>query len=229
MTNIRTFDGILELHLESVATVLDIIHTSIADHDSCMIGLSGGKTPEPIYHALARNEDVPWEKVTLFLLDERYVPADSADSNQRMIRACFKGTAAHIVAPDTTASPDVCAREYGMLIKKLWSDRLPDLAIIGMGPDGHIASLFPPVPESLRDDTQMAVHTKAPAQFAVEDRITLTLNPIRAAQNQLVILTGKAKEDTWNEMLNDPENEEKWPLAGIIRDPACRVFACWNE
>ena len=118
-----------------------------AQHDgrAVTIGLSGGSTPQPLYALLATERGIDWKRVTFFLVDERYVPAGHRDSNQRMIRDTLlthdAGTA-KLIVPDTSLSLPDCVKDYEDRIRECASI---DLVILGMGPDGHIASLFPPV------------------------------------------------------------------------------------
>jgi 6-phosphogluconolactonase/glucosamine-6-phosphate isomerase/deaminase len=97
----------------------------------------------------------------------------------------------------------------------LWNNHLPDVMIVGMGPDGHIASLFPPLAENLMDDTRLVAHTTTDT-FAVHDRITLTLNPITAAEHHVFLLKGEDKKQLWEEMMDSAENEQRWPAKRIV-------------
>ena len=132
-------------------------------------------------------------------------------------------SAAESVFPDTSLSIDACVNDYVVRVKQLWGDRLPDLVILGMGDDGHIASLFPPLSGLALGDERFALHTTTPStgsgqapRFAVNDRITLALNPIAAAQAHLFLLSGADKLRVWEEMLQSSEDERRWPAKRVL-------------
>lgn len=210
------------------------INAAIADHGSCAIGLSGGSTPKPIYMALGKRTDVDWEKVSIFLLDERYVSNDSNDSNQKMIIETLLANAPippdQVFFPDTTLPIDECVTDYTADVKTLWEDRLPDITVLGMGDDGHIASLFPPLDLEETSDTHFALHTQTPLKddgtprFPILDRIGLTLNPIASAQSHIVLLQGEAKKVTWDAMLESSDDEKRWPLKRILEQEEVMVL-----
>jgi len=203
---------------KSAETIAAIVTRCIAERSQCILGLSGGTTPEPIYTLLGKMP-IDWNKISIFLVDERYVPADHAESNQGMVRESLLKHAtipeAQICFPDTSLPIDECMAQYTADLKTQWDTHLPDLMILGMGPDGHIASLFPPLAEELMNDTRLIAHTTT-NQFAVHDRIGLTLNPIAAAGSHVFLIKGEEKRRVWEEMLASTEDEKQWPAKRIL-------------
>ena len=168
------------------ATIVD----HLSAHGTITVGLSGGSTPVPVYAALSRSTDIDWSRVTFFLIDERYVPADALESNQRMIReTLLQGTAtkATLISPDTSLPIDQCIAQYDQAISQL----TPDLVILGMGEDGHIASLFPPLPEDAFGPANV-IHTTTDT-FAVHDRISVTLPVLKKASQRFFLIAGEKK------------------------------------
>ncbi len=202
------------------------INSCIIDRGECILGLSGGGTPKPVYELLGK-EQIDWKKVKIFLTDERYISPGHLESNERMIRqtllAHAKIPGENICFPDTTLPIDECMANYTHGLKEQWSEHLADLIILGMGIDGHITSLFPPVAPSLMDDTQLVAHTITD-QFAVHDRITLTLNPIAAANAHVFLLKGEDKKQLWEEMLASDEDEHRWPAKRILEQEDVTVI-----
>lgn len=212
---LQTIDAGPAFAQKAADVIVGIMRTAIRQHGSCTVGLSGGSTPKPIYEALSK-EAIDWSRVTFFLVDDRCVSPDHPDSNQQLARtSIINATGAATVFPDTSLPPEESARDYGLRLKQLWQNRLPDIMMLGMGPDGHIASLFPPLAPHLMDDTRLVAHTTTDT-FAVHDRITLTLNPIAAAEHHVFLLKGEDKKRLWDEMMASAENEERWPAKRIV-------------
>jgi 6-phosphogluconolactonase len=211
---------------QAAEVIADVINRNIAERGECIVGLSGGGTPKPVYEALG-HMPIDWTKAWLFLIDERYIAADHANSNQRMIRETLLANASvpenHLCFPNPSLPLKQCIDDYTVRLKQQWSVHLPDLMILGMGPDGHIASLFPPLAGNLMDDMRLVAHTTTDA-FAVHDRITLTMNPIAAASAHIFLLKGDDKKRLWDDMLKRPENERRWPAKRILEQPNVTVI-----
>lgn len=202
------------------ALIAGFIRSAIREHGACTVGLSGGSTPKPVYEALAK-ETVDWTRVTFFLVDDRCVSADHPDSNQLLARtSIISATGAATVFPDAALPPDQSAKDYAKRLTALL-ERPIDVAILGMGPDGHITSLFPPVPDEAFGDA-IAIHTQTPLDsdnrplFAVRDRISLTLPILSAATHTVFLLKGADKKHLWEEMTASTKDEKRWPAKYII-------------
>jgi 6-phosphogluconolactonase len=165
------------------------------------VALSGGKTPAPFYRGLAETRsDVAWEKIHLFLADERFVPPDDPDSNFRLLKQTLLNNRqippenVHPVEAETP-DPNASAERYERdLIRffKLSLGQIPcfDLILLGIGEDGHTASLFPGSP-ALTDEKRLAVSVFL--NSVRHHRVTLTLPVINHAQNVLFLVTGESK------------------------------------
>lgn len=174
----------------AIHEIVEIIQDRQADGETMTVGLSGGSTPKPIYEALSQSSGIDWARVTFFLVDERYVLPDHPDSNQRMIReTLLTGPAAKAttIFPDTSQPMETCVAQYDEAIGQL----NPDLIILGMGEDGHIASLFPPLTEEAFGPKNV-IHTTT-NQFAVHDRISVTLPVLKKASKRVFLITGEKK------------------------------------
>ncbi len=215
---------------QSVAMLRKHIAGAITSRGTCILGLSGGSTPRPIYEALGGEKGIDWSKVWIFLVDERSVPPDHPESNQRLVREALLKNApipeGNLVFPDTTLPTGECIQKYAKDLWNLWKDYLPDVVTLGMGDDGHIASLFPPLSDDALSDRFLVLHTTTD-RCAISDRITLALNPIAAAGTQIFFLKGKEKKKVWEEMLASPEDERRWPAKRILASGNAVVLACW--
>jgi 6-phosphogluconolactonase len=169
------------------------------------VALAGGTTPCAAYEALAHPggphaSSIPWERVHVFFGDERQVPPDSEHSNCRM--AC-DALLRHVPIPDAQVlrirgenpDPERAAEEYEEILRsrfRLAGTETPrfDLVLLGMGADGHTASLFPGS-RALEEQQRLAVATRAPVEPI--GRISLTLPVFNAASSVIVLVTGSAK------------------------------------
>lgn len=163
------------------------------------IALSGGQTPLPLYQALAKS-NFPFDKITFYQVDERYLPHDDPHSNYRMIfDNLVSPTAAKFHYFDTGLPLSEALKKYSEEISNITFD----LTILGIGSDGHFASLFPNSP-ALNEKQALTAHTVTD-QFDVKDRLTLTPPPILASKNILVLLQNKP------EVLAEIKNPQKTP------------------
>ncbi len=172
-------------------------------HGTCILGLSGGSTPGPVYTSLASDHEIDWKNVTIFLADDRYVSAGHKDSNQTLLKTTFlnhidddrKPT---VIVPDTTLPIDECVTKYESDLRVIMKDRSADLLILGMGEDGHTASLFPGNEKALNEKERWVLPTTTD-QFAVKDRITVTLPVLQNARQRLFLIMGEKKRKILNE------------------------------
>jgi len=177
------------------------------------IGLAGGSTPRATYQAL-RQMDAPWERTLLWLSDERWVPPDHPDSNGLMVA---ESLAAHVPAPFLRppwgADPGLAAGEYEATLRsRLGEDRFT-VIMLGMGIDGHTASLFPGSAALNSPADRWYVENWVP-QLEVH-RLTATKSLIAAADLVLVLVSGAAKAAVLAEVLEGPP--ERYPIQ-FVRD-----------
>jgi len=165
------------------------------------VALSGGKTPIGFYEHLSMVRGLPWDKTHIFLVDERLVSPNSPESNYGMLRRTLTGMvpipAANVhPVPTGEASAPAAAEKYEKKLKFFFG--LPegvcpafDLILLGVGEDGHTASLFAGA-EALKERERLVVPVLLGA--ALHDRITLTLPVINHAQNIFFLVSGKRKK-----------------------------------
>ena len=163
---------------------------AITGRGACAVCLAGGRTPEPVYRELASASSIDWTRVVVFFGDERAVPPDHPDSNYLMVHRVLLSRvpvpAGQVHRMEAERSDrEAAAREYERLLPL----RL-DILVLGMGPDGHTASLFPG--SAALDERQRLVlpviGAKPPPQ-----RLTITPPVIEAARRVAVIATGEDK------------------------------------
>lgn len=190
--------------------------------DSFAIALSGGNTPRGAYELLARNhrDTLRWEHVHFFWGDERYVPHDSPQSNYLMARRAMLDALPipegniHPV-PTAMDDPERSALRYEAALREHFGGDIPrfDLSLLGIGDDGHTASLFPGSP-ALDERSRLAVVTQAPVEPVT--RISLTFPVLNAARLTLVLAAGESKRPIIREIFDEPERaREHYPAARL--------------
>jgi 6-phosphogluconolactonase len=183
--------------------------------------LSGGTTPRRLYELLASPEvRLPWDKIHLFQVDERAVPPDSPESNFGMIRAAFLSRTSFPEAnfhrmkgewPDREAAARDYAEELARLMRVKPGDwpRL-DLIFLGMGADGHTASLFPGSPGLKERSRWVCPNYSARLK---SDRLTLTLPVLNAAAGVVFMVAGGDKAETLRTVLKGSAGNEGLPAS----------------
>ena len=173
-----------------------------------------------------------WNKVSIFLVDDRYIDPTDNDSNQKLVRETLLKNAkipvSQILFPNTTTDIDSCAAEYEQDLAELLSRGIPHIVTLGLGEDGHIASLFPPVPPEGYGD-RLVIHTTTDA-FAVKDRISTTMVVIGSADRKLFFLKGDGKKFVWDEMMADDNAEtmlDRWPAKAALSLGGGMVVIQW--
>jgi 6-phosphogluconolactonase len=180
-----------------------ITTTALASKGVCRVSLSGGSTPRALYELLAAEPfrgRFPWTKVSWYWGDERFVPADHPESNFRMARETMLSKvpvpAANIHPISTDGDPEDAARRYERTLQATYgaptldpSRPLFDIMLLGLGADGHTASLLPDDPV-LEERTRWVV---AVAHGRPEARITLTLPAIESSQHVAFLVEGQSK------------------------------------
>jgi 6-phosphogluconolactonase len=199
--DIQILNSQSELVNAAAERIVEIIVAATTEHGRCTLALAGGGTPRDVYALLATENyrsRVDWSKVYLFWGDERTVPPDHPDSNFRMAN---ESLISHIAIPPGNIfrmcgeiEPVVAATEYEKLLKLYFGDPIPqfDLILLGLGEDGHTASLFPgttAVDERLRPVVSVFVPKLN------THRITLTLPVINNALHVMFIVAGKSKAE----------------------------------
>ena len=198
----------------------------------CSIALSGGSTPRRLYQLLASDEYrdiVPWEVIEWYWGDERCVPPDHPESNYRMAwelmlsKVPVPGGQVHRM-PGEAPDPARAARAYEVLLRDRIPDQALDIVLLGIGDDGHTASLFPGH-AALEERERLVAHVRGPAHLAVRDRLTLTLPALDRARTILVLVDGAAKRPIVEAMEADMRAAaERYPIARVRNDGQMTVL-----
>jgi 6-phosphogluconolactonase len=183
------------------------------------VALSGGKTPAVLFDRLSLSEKTfVWDKTHIFFSDERFVPANSPESNYNFVQkhlisrvGVLQRNVHHVITRDV--SLEGAARIYDDALRKFFKEGLPrfDLILLGVGPDGHTASVFPG-----REDHQDRQHLAIPviAETFPPERISLTVQVINNARHVIMFATGRSKAKIIQEVVE--QRNAALPAARVI-------------
>jgi len=207
--NLRVFDTVDDLIHAAARTIMQRI-----DAGARSIALSGGSTPKPLYELLGQSDALREKSVTWVLVDERYVPIDDPQSNAGMIEKTLfargKPPAHHFLRFRTElGDPKRTAEEFEREWRAFGLDHL-DIVLLGMGDDGHTASLFPGT-DVLAVEDRIAAAVYVPKMNSW--RVTLTKSVIRAAALRIVLAAGASKRPILDEVRAGAEH----PIAVVTR------------
>lgn len=219
---IRIFKSMEDLSRDAAQIFVRQASDAIGSRGRFLVALNGGSTPKRLFQLLATyfRDKVDWTRVHIFWGDERLVPADDAESSYGQARDLFLR---HVPIPEANVhpmagelEPDKAANDYTLKLKEFAPAPLSwprfDLVYLGMGEDGHTASLFPGSP---LDVTEPVVPVVAHYQDRPANRITLTPLAFNTARLILFMATGEKKANTLAEVLSDRYQPELYPAQRI--------------
>ena len=222
---IRIFKDLEELSRAAAELFVEQAATSIAERNQFLAALNGGSTPNRLFQLLATEyrPKVEWTKVHVFWGDERCVPPDDPGSSYGQARDILLR---HVPIPDTNIhrikgelDPASASEDYSRVLKDFATPSLDwprfDLVYLGMGEDGHTASLFPGSPVEIYEP---AIPVTAQYQDRPANRVTLTPAVFNTAHLIAFMATGEKKAQTLAEVLGDRYNPELYPAQRIRPD-----------
>jgi len=224
--HIAIYPDIDTLSHDAAQHIVRIANESIATYGRFTMALSGGTTPRKTYELLGSepySRQINWTLVHIFWGDERSVPPESPDSNYRMAHEILlskipvPAVQVHRMLANEP-DRDVASQEYVEDMQRVFAtDDIPsfDLIQLGMGPEGHTASLFPHQ-EALHEERRLVMPVSVPKP--PPDRLTFTPPLLNAARNILFLVTGSDKADALHAVLEGPYQPDEYPTQ-IVRPP----------
>ncbi len=218
ITNVKIFPDSQAMATAAAELFLGLGERSIRQRGCYLVALSGGSTPEALYQSLAdpaNQSRLDWTVVHFFWGDERHVPPDHPDSNYRAAKEalldCIPIPLGNVHRVHAEMSPQAGASDYEEALRDFFADDWPrfDLILLGMGGDGHTASLFPHS-EGLGEENRWFIANFAPKMG--QWRLTLTKNAINAARTILVMVSGESKAEMLAQVLIGPKDPLERPI-----------------
>lgn len=211
-----------DLSGQACSIVCELASSAISQRGRFTFALSGGSTVGEIYRLLAEQPGIDWSRISIFWGDERFVEHENPYSSFRLaentlLKAAGPSGAKLFPVPVDAASPDESARLYETVLRNQLEPGprgipILDLAINGMGPDGHTASLFPGAPRPDVDRLCISAHAGRPPWV---DRVTLTYSMLNSARTVLFAVTGSDKAEMVRRVFREPEDAVLVPASAI--------------
>lgn len=208
------------------------LHSALSERGQASMALSGGGTPMPLYAALA-GTSLDWSKVSAMPTDERWVPVSHAANNLGQIAAQMPGTDIRLLG----LVPDAPARTPDSSPARAVLATLPDtfdVVIVGMGGDGHFASLFPHSPalaEGLDPNSGETVLVVTPDPLPPEApfaRVSLSLSRLLATRYLVLLITGQGKREVFEQAASPNADPNALPIAALIGAAGSRLNVFWS-
>ncbi len=228
------FDSREEMQAALQEDCMSLLQAALQQRDRISLLVSGGSSPEPLYRALSC-ADLPWEKITLALVDERWVACDHDKSNEAFIRRTLltnKAARAEFVGMKNSASTaaggrELCVQAYNELPQP-WS-----LCLLGMGSDGHTASLFPHAQGlDLALDVEAApicvdiVAHQSEVTGAITERMSLSLAGLLKAERLVLLISGEEKRRIY-EAAKAGDDIAEMPVRAVLQQSQVPVDVYW--
>jgi 6-phosphogluconolactonase len=232
---IRAFADAEAVSRAAAAEFVRCAREAVAARGRFTVALSGGSTPKRLYQLLADppfHDEIDWSKIEFFWGDERSVPPDHNDSNyhtayEAMLRRLpIPPGQVHRMEAERQ-DRDIAARDYETVVARVFNVPVSgpppalDLILLGMGPDGHTASLFPHT-AALKETARWVVVNYVP-KFAT-DRVTFTVPMLNKAREVLFLIAGTDKADPLHEVLEGPPNSDLYPSQFVKPSGGTLVF-----
>ena len=221
MTKIEIFHTPVFLFKAAAGHILDLYEKAVAKRGTFTIALSGGHTPKKLYELLATPEyakKINWKNVYVFWSDERCVPVFNEENNSHMASSALLNNVPvpkeNIFPVPVNFEPSKAASRYEQMIKTFFKEKQPhfDLILLGIGEDGHTASLFPNT--DILDEKKVLVkqvYLKEKNMF----RVSFTIPLINNARHILFLVTGKEKSSILKKIFTKPVKKPLYPAQMI--------------
>lgn len=230
MFQLNEFSNRSALDTELADKVAGILSEAVARHGKASIAVSGGSTPKGFFQELS-NKELPWANITITLADERWVDIGSNDSNTRLVHEnLLQNRAVNAKFFHLKQGESLTENTLNDLNIAAETTILPlNVLILGMGEDGHTASLFP-----CSDQIEQGLAADAPSLMKVvpktapHDRITFSFNALKQSEHTFLHISGDKKKEVLEQALNDTKINAM-PIRAFLHDTDVMTNVYWAE
>jgi 6-phosphogluconolactonase len=208
--NVKSFTDVEAMSAAAADEIAALVHEAVSARGACRIAVAGGKTPIPVYARLA-TMPLPWDRLDVWFGDERCVPPENLDSNYHMMKVALldvigTNTIERVHRIRAEGDPAEAAAAYEReLIGVLGTPPVLDIVLLGLGTDGHTASLFPHSP-ALGETRWVAANP-----YRDSMRITLTPPTLRGARHIRFLVAGADKANIVETVIDGPRDPARYP------------------
>lgn len=211
-----------------IGSISKNVETCLANHNACSIAVAGGNTPKPFFKQLSQTP-LPWDRIKITLTDERWVSRKHADSNEKMLKEhLLVGLAekSHFVSiKNKEMTPELGQSLCELTLQKSISPL--NIVVLGMGEDGHFASIFPNMENTDRLLNSYQPRLCMPANPKGQPpRMSLTLSYLKSADHVYLLITGESKKRIISDALENKLDEGQFPICTLIKETDLQVY--WN-
>jgi 6-phosphogluconolactonase len=212
----HTLETADQVALAAYQQIISAAEQAIAEHGTFKLVLAGGSTPEKVYRLLA-HADADWSKWYIYYGDERCLPSDHADRNSLMATSAFLEKVAipdaQIFTIPAELGPEPAAKKYQQIV----ADALPfDMVLLGMGEDGHTASLFP----GHQHQEEELAHAVYNSPKPPPERVTISAKALSNTQQLIFLITGANKQ----EAVKNWRSDQDLPVATIVPENPVDIY-----
>jgi 6-phosphogluconolactonase len=229
MMQLQSYDSSQQLNDDFASRLVSILQQAIEQRDAAYLVVSGGKTPQALFNTLSQ-VDLAWEKVTVLLADDRWLDASQPDSNERLVKATLlQNRAAKATFISLYANTSSAFSGVEQILPRISVLPTFDAVILGMGEDGHTASLFP-----CSKQISVGLADSAPAVLAVEpqtapyQRMSLSLPRLLNSRHIFLHLVGSNKLTVLYKAMAE-HNRLAMPIRAFLHHPVAQVTVMYSE
>jgi len=229
---ITQFEDIQKLYESAYLSFEESILSHQAHKGNCRIAISGGSTPLELYDKIGKSPVIDWERMEIFQTDERFIENTDKRSNEFQIRKSFGKETIEILEKSlgifwlkSDQKVDICLKNYNEILTSLdgvWFDEV----ILGIGMDGHFASLFPEG-NYLKHQENAVISTET-TLFEVSQRLSLTIESILNSEKITILLVGSNKSEVLQELVEGKLNATDFPAKFLLSHPNVHILACFE-